>query len=71
MNHHLTIGLNHPFTMAHGIPGKPLFGTLIALLQNGSPVLGVIDQQLAAMQGVEVDAVGDGCSSRLIYVIPG
>ncbi|XP_061363010.1 bifunctional phosphatase IMPL2, chloroplastic [Gastrolobium bilobum] len=26
------------------ITGKPLFGTLIALLQNGSPILGIIDQ---------------------------
>jgi myo-inositol-1(or 4)-monophosphatase len=26
------------------ITGRPLFGTLIALLQNGVPVLGVIDQ---------------------------
>eukprot|EP00879_Flechtneria_rotunda_P019441 GHRR01020420.1.p1 GENE.GHRR01020420.1~~GHRR01020420.1.p1 ORF type:complete len:277 (+),score=54.33 GHRR01020420.1:285-1115(+) len=28
------------------ITGKPLFGTLIALLQNGRPVLGVIDQPI-------------------------
>ncbi|KAJ1388609.1 Inositol monophosphatase-like [Sesbania bispinosa] len=26
------------------ITGKPLFGTLIALLQNGRPILGIIDQ---------------------------
>ncbi|XP_057436743.1 bifunctional phosphatase IMPL2, chloroplastic isoform X1 [Lotus japonicus] len=26
------------------ITGKPLFGTLIALLQNGTPILGIIDQ---------------------------
>ncbi|KAK6946281.1 Inositol monophosphatase-like [Dillenia turbinata] len=26
------------------ITGKPLFGTLIALLQNGKPILGIIDQ---------------------------
>jgi inositol-phosphate phosphatase / L-galactose 1-phosphate phosphatase / histidinol-phosphatase len=28
------------------VTGKPLFGTLIALCQNGSPVLGVIDQPI-------------------------
>jgi hypothetical protein len=26
--------------------GKPLFGTLIALLHNGVPILGVIDQPI-------------------------
>jgi inositol-phosphate phosphatase/L-galactose 1-phosphate phosphatase/histidinol-phosphatase len=28
------------------VTGKPLFGTLIALCQNGTPVLGVIDQPI-------------------------
>ena len=28
------------------LAGKPLFGTLIALLQNGVPVLGIIDQPI-------------------------
>jgi histidinol phosphatase-like enzyme (inositol monophosphatase family) len=28
------------------ITGRPLFGTLIALLQDGSPILGVIDQPI-------------------------
>jgi len=28
------------------VTGKPLFGTLIALCQNGAPVLGVIDQPI-------------------------
>jgi inositol-phosphate phosphatase / L-galactose 1-phosphate phosphatase / histidinol-phosphatase len=28
------------------VTGKPLFGTLIALCQNGSPILGVIDQPI-------------------------
>lgn len=28
------------------LAGKPLFGTLIALLQNGTPILGVIDQPI-------------------------
>ncbi len=26
--------------------GKPLYGTLIALLRNGEPVLGIIDQPI-------------------------
>jgi myo-inositol-1(or 4)-monophosphatase len=28
------------------ITGRPLFGTLIALLQNGTPILGIIDQPI-------------------------
>lgn len=28
------------------LAGKPLFGTLVALLQNGTPILGVIDQPI-------------------------
>lgn len=64
MNHHLPIVLNH--SPSTPIPGKPLFGTLIALLQKGSPVLGVIDQQHVDEMGVEVDAVGRGCSPWLI-----
>lgn len=29
-----------------GAAGKPLYGTLIALLRDGEPVLGVIDQPI-------------------------
>ena len=29
------------------LSGKPLFGTLIALLEEGRPILGVIDQPLS------------------------
>ena len=29
------------------ITGRPIFGTLIALMQNGAPLLGVIDQPIA------------------------
>ncbi|NCC02641.1 MAG: histidinol phosphate phosphatase [Proteobacteria bacterium] len=36
--------------------GKPLFGTLIALLQNGVPILGVIDQPI--LNETWVGAVG-------------
>ncbi|KAL6627652.1 hypothetical protein ACP70R_031378 [Stipagrostis hirtigluma subsp. patula] len=37
------------------ITGKPLFGTLIALLHNGKPVIGVIDQPILRERWVGVD----------------
>ncbi len=40
------------------IAGRPIFGTLIALLQDGWPVLGVIDQPVAKERWVGV--VGQG-----------
>jgi len=33
-------------TCLYDDPGKPLFGTLISLLYNGTPVLGIIDQPI-------------------------
>ncbi|WP_298470382.1 inositol monophosphatase family protein [uncultured Erythrobacter sp.] len=38
--------------------GRPIFGTLIALLQDGWPVLGVIDQPISAERWV--GAIGEG-----------
>ena len=38
--------------------GRPIFGTLIALMQDGWPVLGVIDQPIAAERWVGV--IGEG-----------
>ncbi len=38
--------------------GRPIFGTLIALLQDGWPVLGVIDQPIAAERWV--GRIGEG-----------
>jgi hypothetical protein len=46
---------------APGQPGKPLFGTLIALLRNGRPVLGIIDQPITRERWVGV-AVHDSSS---------
>lgn len=40
------------------IAGRPIFGTLIALLQDGWPVLGVIDQPIAKERWV--GAIGQG-----------
>ena len=40
------------------IAGRPIFGTLIALLQDGWPVLGVIDQPIAGERWV--GQIGDG-----------
>ncbi|CAO2193056.1 unnamed protein product [Urochloa humidicola] len=37
------------------ITGKPLFGTLIALLHNGKPVIGVIDQPILRERWIGVD----------------
>ena len=38
------------------VTGKPLFGTLIALCRNGSPVLGIIDQPI--LQDRWIGAIG-------------
>lgn len=32
--------------------GKPLFGTLISLVYEGSPILGIIDQPITKVQRV-------------------
>ena len=36
------------------ITGRPLFGTLVALLQDGAPVLGIIDQPISGERWVGV-----------------
>jgi inositol-phosphate phosphatase/L-galactose 1-phosphate phosphatase/histidinol-phosphatase len=43
------------------ISGVPLFGTLIALLHRGRPVLGVLDQPISGERWLGVD----GCRSRM------
>ena len=40
------------------IAGRPIFGTLIALLQNGSPVLGVVDQPVNGERWIGVRGAG-------------
>ncbi|KAI4298306.1 hypothetical protein L6164_031881 [Bauhinia variegata] len=51
------------------ITGKPLFGTLIALLQNGRPILGIIDQPVLGerwigMSGKRTTLNGQDVSTR-------
>ena len=50
--------------------GKPLFGTLIALLHNGAPILGVIDQPIlkerwVGATGHDTTLNGSVCRTRL------
>ncbi|KAF7810855.1 putative receptor-like protein kinase [Senna tora] len=40
------------------ITGKPLFGTLIALLQNGRPILGIIDQPVLRERWIGISGKG-------------
>lgn len=46
--------------------GKPLFGTLIALLHNGQPVLGVIDQPITRERWVGVAGAASTLNGRPI-----
>jgi inositol-phosphate phosphatase / L-galactose 1-phosphate phosphatase / histidinol-phosphatase len=51
------------------IAGRPLFGTLIALLEDGVPVLGVIDQPVigdrwVGARGVPTVFIGAACRTR-------
>lgn len=51
------------------VSGKPMFGTLIALLQNGVPILGVIDQPILKERwigatGHETTLNGKVCRTR-------
>lgn len=48
------------------ITGKPLFGTLIALLHNGQPVLGVIDQPVTRERWVGVAGAPSTLNGRPI-----
>lgn len=47
-------------------PGKPLFGTLIALLHNGQPVLGIIDQPITRERWVGVAGAASTLNGRPI-----
>lgn len=46
--------------------GKPVFGTLIALLQDGVPVLGVIDQPITKERWIGVKGQGTTLNGELI-----
>ena len=45
--------------------GKPVFGTLIALLQDGVPVLGVIDQPITKERWIGVKGQGTTLNGEL------
>ncbi|CAM0880833.1 unnamed protein product [Alopecurus aequalis] len=52
------------------ITGKPLFGTLIALLHNGKPVIGIIDQPILRERWVGVDGKKTTLNGQEISVRP-
>jgi inositol-phosphate phosphatase/L-galactose 1-phosphate phosphatase/histidinol-phosphatase len=51
-----------------GNAGKPLFGTLISLLHNGVPVLGVIDQPVTRERWVGLAGQQSSLNGRPISV---
>jgi len=52
------------------ITGLPIFGTLIALLHRGVPVLGIIDQPISKERWVGVSGQGSTLNGRPIKVRP-
>ena len=50
--------------------GKPLFGTLIALLQDGVPVLGVIDQPITKERWIGVKGQGTTLNGEHTFHLP-
>jgi histidinol phosphatase-like enzyme (inositol monophosphatase family) len=52
------------------ITGLPIFGTLIALLHRGVPVLGIIDQPISKERWVGVNGQGSTLNGRPIKVRP-
>ncbi|KQK03734.1 bifunctional phosphatase IMPL2, chloroplastic isoform X2 [Brachypodium distachyon] len=52
------------------ITGKPLFGTLIALLHNGKPVMGIIDQPVLRERWIGVDGKKTTLNGQEISVRP-
>ena len=49
-----------------GDAGKPVFGTLISLLHNGVPVLGVIDQPITKERWIAVKGSGTTLNGQLL-----
>lgn len=52
------------------ITGKPIFGTLIALLQDGQPVLGIIDQAILGERWAGVAGRGTTFNGAAVRVRP-
>jgi inositol-phosphate phosphatase / L-galactose 1-phosphate phosphatase / histidinol-phosphatase len=49
------------------VAGRPIFGTLIALMQDGWPVLGAIDQPILRERWVGVTGQGTKLNGRPVY----
>ncbi|MGE0714179.1 MAG: histidinol-phosphatase [Alphaproteobacteria bacterium] len=49
------------------ISGVPVFGTLIALLRDGRPILGVIDQPISRERWVGISGVGTTLNGRPVH----
>lgn len=49
------------------ITGKPVFGTLIALLRNGEPIIGVIDQPITKERWVGVKGHGTTLNEQKVH----
>ena len=52
------------------IAGRPIFGTLIALMQDGWPVLGIIDQAIARERWVGQVGEGTTFNGKPVRVVP-
>ena len=52
------------------ICGRPLFGTLVALLHHGRPILGVIDQAILGERWVGADSAPTTHNGRPVHVRP-
>ena len=50
------------------ITGRPIFGTLIALMRNGSPLLGVIDQPIARERWIGLRGEGTTLNGASVSV---
>lgn len=49
--------------------GKPVFGTLIALLQDGVPILGVIDQPITRERWIGIQGQGTTLNGELVCML--
>ena len=60
-----------PIDGTHGfVTGKPLFGTLIALCQNGAPVLGIIDAPAMSERWVGAKGMATTLNGQPVTVRP-
>lgn len=50
------------------ISGRPIFGTLIALVRDGAPILGVIDQPVNCERWIGATGLGTSCNGDPVQV---